>query len=94
MGANGISGGDLGAGRWIGLLEQRMADRLTQLAQLLTQLRLRWHRRWFEATGEGLEIQATTSHQQCHAPALQLTLDAGLGLRLKFLQGDRLIGVA
>ena len=45
------------------------------------------------AAGE-LQVQPAASHQQGHAPLLQLTGDAGFSLRLKFLQGDRLIGIA
>ena len=71
-----------------------MADGLAERVELPAQLRLRRHGRRSQATGEGLEIQAAAAHQQRHAPALQLALDAGLGLRLKFLQGDRLIRVA
>ncbi len=80
-----------GRGIWIGPAQQLMADRLAEGRQLGTQLWLRRHRRWAQAAGERLEVEATAPHQKGDATPLQAVFHRRAGDGLELLQGEGLI---
>ena len=61
--------GRIGGG-WIGGLQERVADSLAEVGELLAQLGLWRHSGWLQPSRESFQVKAAPPHQERHAVLL------------------------